>query len=409
MHYSSRQLKLLEWILGEIQEHANYARATLNEICRYLLESHVPQPVPDDAVLQQSLCYLQDLIEEDGLVSLRQIWEHLQQRRRLALEFVTQMMDRVDRQRISDGLESFVLFLDPPLAPKWSKQATLADQLRQIFSAGLPLSFPFHGSYQRPSTTYFRQFTEREHAGQMYVLEYYSDLGIEVCTVGEIANKLAAIEPTETEDDGVSLLQPGNPIHFYYDKLLRLVFDHEDQIDLSFKVGMTSWLLLTQIDHFDLMADLEAPGHIDGKEGQMPTHFPKLFEGWVYFFLVESLADKQWSILKTPHHLSWVTSDKPGIVIDKQEEAKRSIFSKNLLRHLKGIRSFYYPLSKDYCLRLEPSTAAKDIASSTIRVEVSSEEEVKEVNAMMGSLGKEMVIASDKQILESFRTKKYYP
>lgn len=103
-----------------------------------------------------------------------------------------------------------------------------------------------------------------------------------------------------------------------------------------------------------------------------------------------------------------MTSDKPGIVIDKREEAEHSIFSANLLRHLKGIRSFYYPLSKDYCLRLEPSTTEKDMTFSSIRVELSSEEEVKEVNALIGSLGKEMVIASDKQVLESFRAKKYY-
>jgi hypothetical protein len=409
MHYSSRQLKLLQWILGEIQEPANYDKSTLNGICCYILESHVPKPLPDDTVLQQSLGYLRDLIEEDGLGSLRQIWEHLQQRRCLALEFATEMMDRIDRQRISDGLESFVLFLDPPLVPPLPKRATLTDQLRQIFSSGLPLSFPFHGAYQRPSTTYFRQFTDWERAGQMYVLEYYSDLGVEECTVGEIANKLAAIEPTGTEDDGNILFQSGNPIHFYYDKLLRLVLDNEDQIDLSFKVGITCWLLLTQSDHFDLMADREGPRQVNGKEWQAPTRFPELFECLVYFFLVESLADKQWSILKTPLHMSWVTSDKPGIVIDKREEAKQSIFSVNLLRHLKGIRSFYYPLSKDYCLRLEPSTIEKGLAFSTIRVEVSSEEEVKEVNAMMGSLGKEMVIASDKQILESFRAKKYYP
>lgn len=408
MHYSSRQLKLLRWILGEIQEQANYDKATLDGICRYLLESHVPEPVPGDSILQQSLDYLRDLIEEDGLVSLRQIWEYLQAERRLALDFAIEMMDRVDRQRVSKGLGSFVLFLDPPLMPVSSKQASLADQLRQIFSSGLPLSFPFHGSYQRPSTTYFRQFTERDHVGQMYVLEYYSDLGVEECTLGEIANKLTVVELTDMEDNGTILFQ-GNPIHFYYDRLLHLVLDNEDEIDLSFKVGITCWLLLTQSNHFDLMAHRGALGEIDATDGLAPTPFPKLFECWVYTFLVESLSDKQWSILKSPQHMSWVTSDKPGIVIDKREEAERFIFSANLLRHLKGIRSFYYPLSKDYCLRLEPSTNKKDMTFSTIRVQVSSEEEVKEVNTLMGSLGKEMVISSDKQILESFRSKKYCP
>jgi len=408
MHYSSRQLKLLRWILGEIQEQANYDKATLDGICRYLLESHFAKPVPCDTILQQSLDYLRDLIEEDGLVSLRQIWEYLQKERRLALEFATKMMDRIDRQRVSDGLGSFVLFLDPPLMPALPKQASLADQLRQIFSSGLPLSFPFHGSYQRPSATYFRQFTERDHVGQMYVLEYYSDLGVEECTVGEIANKLTVVELTDMEDNETILFR-GNPIHFYYDRLLHLVLENEDQIDLSFKVGITCWLLLTQSNHFDLMAHREGAEQIDAKNGLVPTPFPKLFECWVHTFLVESLSDKQWSILKSPQHMSWVTSDKPGIVIDKREEAERFVFSANLLRHLKGIRSFYYPLSKDYCLRLEHSTAERDMTFSTIRVEVSSEEEVKELNALMGSLGKEMVISSDKQILESFRAKKYYP
>ena len=409
MHYSSRLLKLLEWILDEIQEHTDYDKAILKEACCYLLEGHIPKLAINDATLQQSLDYLRDLIDEDGLVSLRHIWEHLQQQRRSALEFARVMMDRVDRQRISSGLESFVLFLDPPLAPALSNRSTLADQLRQIFSSGLPLSFPFHGPYQRPSTTYFRQFIEREHVGQMYVLEYYSDLGVEECTVGEVANKLAAIEPTATEGDGALQFQTGNPIHFYYDKLLRLVLDNEDQIDLSFKVGITCWLLLTQSDHFELMAHRKEPRQINDNEELVATPFPELFECWVYFFLIESLADKQWSVLKTPQHMSWVTSDKPGIVLDYREEAQQSIFSANLLRHLKGIRSFYYPLSKDYCLRLEPSMTGKDMTFSTIRVEVSSEEEVKEVNTLMGSLGKEMVIASDRQILESFRAKKYFP
>ena len=240
----------------------------------------------------------------------------------------------------------------------------------------------------------------------MYALEYYSELGIVEWTASEVANKLAATEPLSTEHENGPVAETGRQIYFNYDRLLELVLGDASRMDFSFKVGVTCWLLLTQLDHGELIEEREQQRGISLKAADAPVRATELFECSVYFFLAGALADKQWSILKSPSHLSWVPCDRPGFVIDPHAEAKQPIFSTNLLRNLKGIRSFYYPLSKDYCLRLDPATNGMDGSIfSPIRVELSSEQEVNAVNELTISVGKELVVSSDKRILEFFLMK----
>jgi hypothetical protein len=98
MRITSNQCKLLQLILDEIQEHVIYDNEILRNSCRCILENQAPEVISNDTVLLCSLAYLQELKEEAGLASLQYIWEYLQERRRLALEFAKDMMDQVDRE-----------------------------------------------------------------------------------------------------------------------------------------------------------------------------------------------------------------------------------------------------------------------------------------------------------------------
>jgi hypothetical protein len=105
MLFNTSQRELLRLILTEIQEHVQYDDTSLDNIGFYVLDHTRSSLLPNDIELEQSLAYLRELQEVDGLQSLQAIWGYLEERRQHARCFVIEMIDRVDRQRLSGKLD----------------------------------------------------------------------------------------------------------------------------------------------------------------------------------------------------------------------------------------------------------------------------------------------------------------
>jgi hypothetical protein len=112
------------------------------------------------------------------------------------------------------------------------------------------------------------------------------------------------------------------------------------------------------------------------------------------------LADKKWSILESPAGNGWITTDNPGFSIDMDAlgDANRYPIPDPYWLNMGVHDIIYFPLDRNYCLRLEPSDAT-DIKgrptdkNSVIAIQLSSIKEIETVNQLTISTGPYAVLS----------------
>ena len=129
---------------------------------------------------------------------------------------------------------------------------------------------------------------------------------------------------------------------------------------------------------------------------------------WIHGLFEKRLSDKKWVILKRPPGHFWLTSDNPGFMINLAElQGGMPNFSpKHSLLEVGPDSILYYPLSKDYCLRLDPDVLSRDgqAEEAPIEYEMSSAGELDFVNGITVATHKEMVIANQKKTLQQIQS-----
>lgn len=121
---------------------------------------------------------------------------------------------------------------------------------------------------------------------------------------------------------------------------------------------------------------------------------------------------RKWRILKSKPGLSWITSDNPGFAIhlsdlystDGQFRALDNLFN------VKKDSVIYYPLSSEYCLRIEADFGHHYNASpanNEIEYEYASTEEINVVNGLTVSTKRKMFISKDKESIDQLELANY--
>lgn len=119
-------------------------------------------------------------------------------------------------------------------------------------------------------------------------------------------------------------------------------------------------------------------------------------------FYYRHLSSMKWFLLKSPSGHSWVTSDNPGFSIDITPHLiqSRSVAPDPYWTNLDSHNMIYFPLSADYCLRLEglaeetdkPGNASKETG---ITFSHSTEKEIEVVNKLVFSSNPRVVISEE--------------
>jgi hypothetical protein len=123
------------------------------------------------------------------------------------------------------------------------------------------------------------------------------------------------------------------------------------------------------------------------------------------------LSLKKWVILKSPPGCSWFTSDNPGFSINLLPPGgKKQAPVPDPLLEISNIKSntvVYYPLSKDYCLRLQPYDAydapIDSLKQMPIIFEQASVTELNVVNRLTCSTPHQLVVTGDRKVMEGER------
>lgn len=398
----SIQTELLKQILNQLQDNLLIEEEQLEALYNHLFDPDGINVRIEDEQLKESIKFLKHLMQVDQLTTLEQVLAYFEEEKSAMADYAATIAKTYDNGNTWENLSKSIFLtyslqvVDPDVRLAVEEYLT---RNKEEFS--IPMAM---GSYAKPIKRYLNQFTDHIEGNMIFILHGAMHREIEARKVSDVYWKF----------DQVNHIYPlcnyrkpllDQVITTNYDELLGKISSEVPLYDMSIKVGLTTLFLCTKINcknPFNI--DLSIP------ISKKTEHAKYLFDydvirSCLEKFYSETLADKKWAILKSPTGYSWLTSDNPGFVIERNENGIGYIESEHIWDRLRSRNArFYYPLSKDYCLRIG-SDKNHDMTDeeSYIDFEQSSKEEWFEVNSSTFQTSKEMVIASEPNILEKFK------
>ncbi|SEL64179.1 Protein of unknown function [Chitinophaga rupis] len=206
-----------------------------------------------------------------------------------------------------------------------------------------------------------------------------------------------------------------------YQQLLNVMRNEEPISDRQIKAKLAEWLYYSKFRNTDLVKiflhgpeslrdwgfdpDDKSDSECDALQlnQQLMAIIRKVYE--------TKLSLKKWVILKSPPGHSWLTSDNPGFSINLREPGsnrQKSVPDPVLATgNIRRDTVVYYPLSKEYCLRLQPydtyDTPLDEVKHMPITFELSTEKELDVVNRLTYSTPYQLVITGDKKAIDLCR------
>lgn len=199
-----------------------------------------------------------------------------------------------------------------------------------------------------------------------------------------------------------------------YTAIIEVLKQEKPIEDISFKMLLTEWLVYSKmvVSHSGWHDTVQPAAKVSYSAvnnffGNGCVRVYGYMREWVKRLYTARLSHKKWVILKRRENHFWMTSDNPGFVINMKE--LKSGFTEFIPRHsLSDIQAdslMYYPLSKDYCLRLEPIVESREEEDDNVPIdyEEPSEEELEFVNGITVSTYKKVLITNQRETLEQIQ------
>ncbi len=199
-----------------------------------------------------------------------------------------------------------------------------------------------------------------------------------------------------------------------YSAIIDILKQEKPIVGSSFKILLTEWLVYSKmvISHSEWQ-DVVQPvytGSYMASNNLFRNGCVRVYgfmHDWVQNLYTARLSLKKWVILKRCGDHYWMTSDNPGFMVNIGE--LKSGFTEFIPRHsLSDIQAdsvMYYPLSKDYCLKLEPIVESREDAGENVPIDYvePTEEELEFVNGITVSTYKKVLITNQRETLEQIQ------
>lgn len=198
----------------------------------------------------------------------------------------------------------------------------------------------------------------------------------------------------------------------HYDTLIDRLATRQTIFDESFKEYLIEWLLYFKVRNLEI--DMRKQRSCSGtwKEwelGKVKEIFYESFHETVRKFY-KQFSNEDWTILKSPDGHSWLTTENPGFSVDLDDFTSLDLLLKpDPGLSVKKTSVVYFPLSKDFCLRIQPKLNGEPIIKEdnkqpAIIIKESTDVEFKTINSMTVSTNGELLISADRETLEKFVT-----
>lgn len=203
-----------------------------------------------------------------------------------------------------------------------------------------------------------------------------------------------------------------------YNTIVAEIKKQKEITDYLLKMRLLEWVIYAKIrsvswrDMFRI--ELEQAGHnfdFESKElREEHLHIltsPEVYE-WVLDYYDRELCSKRWIILRSPADKYWVTSDNPGFTINVDGFADRiwEVDPNPYCTNLQHDTMLYFPLTKEYCLKIQPYYQGEDVklnlSNTPVTFDNASEAEFNLVNSWTYLTQHSFVVACTKQCLTVF-------
>lgn len=195
-----------------------------------------------------------------------------------------------------------------------------------------------------------------------------------------------------------------------YDNIVAHIQQEQPIEDQTVKDELVEWLFYSKMPNTEARPDCTVEGLTLGDQLRLDLS-TSLDEDLHHFISWRDarkaiLAQKQWKVLKSPPGHAWLASDNPGfgISLDDLYNRPAEMVADGSLTDIRPDTIIYYPISSEYCLRIQPFTGdqARRRANrhAAIEFEQSTIEELEVVNGLTFSTKKEMVVGRDKKSFE---------
>lgn len=437
MELFEKQTSILSQILEKLNPDTSLNEDQLTSILNYLFQNEQLVELHENNILMDDVEYLKKLVRDKKFVSIDELEDYYESLRTYIDDFFIEQIEdcktsatkpSIFISSTNEGLTTvrqLLSLLIEDITPK--KKAinhfeTVEDNLTRRFydcskfisyrnsSFKKFLTFDVDG-YDKFESRLLWNYIDINYVGFQSYLQQFSttDTGIIVLLINERPTASSWVKAElEYLDAHQRLIPYSNDYEDYYAGIIN-VLNHEERIlDKSFKKSLSSWMFYSKIRNQEFRIQhigrnfsftrKNEPAPIVLSMDSLPLvnslndHFEKL------------LLNKKWKILKSPDSLSWITTDNPGFSIDKDDlDNFEHIKPDPLWKSISKDTIIYFPLSKYYCLRIEPlNNVESELREEDDIIDFSytSESEIKVVNALARKTKPRLLIAGNRNELD---------
>lgn len=187
-----------------------------------------------------------------------------------------------------------------------------------------------------------------------------------------------------------------------YDEIYTGIQSERPISNTNFKTKLSRMMLMSKLSNHKIkycIDDFEK----SGDKQDLNSDYSHFISKRLFY---KHLNKKKWSILKSPHGHGWITSDNPGLSVNIQPHSDGSEYLKvdPYWMCIDSDELIYFPLSKAYCLRLEPITIDTEeenaFENEVIFFEISTEKELEAVNKLVVSAKPNVIISEERGITQ---------
>jgi hypothetical protein len=399
--------KQLQSLLGQFFIAYSPGVKNSRDIFAYLFEDQMLPPFYADADLYKTLLYLRDVINSQGLDNIESLQQYVDSKKLKINRFLSNLIGETtndirnsvpDRpivelkaqkppmldnyyERICQFLDS----LDETALAKPSRFAKIRSTINRLDNDDPSHYIQFYQYCLRGlAKVYLEEFASGMNgSGGFYILDRagYSSRSSDDFEGGRVY--MFDFTAFQSSFGSGHQSKKGVVDQKYY-QIMRQVKRERPIWGRQFKLMVLEWIFC-DIDHRKMSAE------VDGNDALRATE----------------LLLRRWAILKCPAKQSWITSDNPGFIINMRslESGAGPFYSSVSLSHTEEHAVLYYPLSKDYCLRIDSGADGNGempLSDDPVSFVCCSNRELHLVNRLSAATGNDVIVGSDKRILEQY-------
>lgn len=274
--------------------------------------------------------------------------------------------------------------------------------------------------------TYLKYFSPLDDGKNIHVLHIYNKYKnkIELRNSGDsIFWKKNFYTSQKTNPPNALELFLGQNVENNYNSIIKRLREEQSFTDDIFKLKIFEWVYYSNLrspiwrDFFkSLISKNKGPeiSNEEVREEHIRLFFDKEISDFIVKYYSDELSPKRWTVLINSSDFFWISSDNPGFCFNYTDIQKNptSFYINPLWINIQYDTILYYPLSKNYCLKIEPYTNSDAVElnfiNDSIRFQKVNSKEILLINNMTVRTASDYIFSSDtKELLEYEKIKQH--